>query len=132
MEKDGVSLDSYHTLKQLLATINKVYLDSHQAVLLCVLEERFGLQVRCVSGFVLVGFDPADILASPEAPSSQTLPSFIQTLRRTTPDEHKRGVPRNLKRCLYSFFEEMMGQRPAREDSIDTLCLPLGVEAEKY
>ena len=63
---------------------------------LAMLKERFWLQVGRIARFVLVGFYPADILASAEAPSPQAMPSRIQTLRRTTPQEHKRGVSCNL------------------------------------
>lgn len=71
-------------------------LDAHQTVLFGPLEHSFRLEDLRVAGILVVGANPANVLASPEAPFAQAIPSHVQTLAAATPQEHEAPVRRHL------------------------------------
>lgn len=60
-------------------------LDSHQAMFLGPLKDRFAVQILTVPGIVDVGANPTDVLASSKAPFAQTETSHVQSIAAAAP-----------------------------------------------
>lgn len=70
-------------------------LDAHQTMLLRPLQHRLAVQVLAVTWIINIRADPADILATTEAPLAQAESAHVQAVATTAPQEHEAPVGRH-------------------------------------
>lgn len=66
--------------------------DAHQTMFFSSLEHCFRLEYFRMTRIVDVGADPANILASAEAPFTQAIPAHVQSLRTAAPQKNETSM----------------------------------------